>query len=334
MQDAPDSLDTPLADLGGREAWLEKVADIASEDGYVERLGERHSAIFIEDKPTLLVTFETHQGIEALSRDAQPLGWDMVKALGWSHLCLVSEGDTWFRDKAVYGYFDRLIDDGFFEDFDQVIFYGAGPCGYAAAAFSVAAPGAKVVVLAPQATLDPRVAEWDDRYRHMRRTSFTDRYGYAPDMLDAAAQAFVLYDPEDDLDAMHASLFTRKNVTLFRMRFMGPELEAGLMRLQILFRILAQVSADKLDPAALAHMFRARRRDGGYQFNLLQRLKRDARHYLIVLLARKVLAQRNARPFRRALEAATKTAEEDGIRLPPPPDEDADVFTPDRAQNP
>ncbi|MFX0540283.1 phosphoadenosine phosphosulfate reductase [Roseovarius sp. S4756] len=327
MQDAPDSLDTPLADLGGRDAWLEKVAEIASEDGYVERLGLRHSAIFIEDKPTLLVTFETHQGIEALSREAQPLGWDMVKALGWSHLCLVSEGDTWFRDKAVYGYFDRLIDDGFFEDFDQVIFYGAGPCGYAAAAFSVAAPGAKVVVLAPQATLDPRVTEWDNRYRHMRRTSFTDRYGYAPDMLDAAAEAFVLYDPEDDLDAMHASLFARKNVTLFRMRFMGPELEAGLMRLQILFRILAQVSAGKLDRAALAHMFRARRRDGGYQFNLLQRLKRDARHYLIVLLARKVLAQRNARPFRRALESATRTAEEDGIRLPPL--RDAEASAPD-----
>ena len=39
----------------------------------------------------------------------------------------------------------------------------------------------------PQATLDPRVAEWDDRFLHMRRTDFTDRYGYAPDMLDAAS---------------------------------------------------------------------------------------------------------------------------------------------------
>ena len=52
-----------------------------------------------------------------------------------------TKGDTWFRDNRVYGYFDRLIADGFFEDFDTVIFYGAGSCGYAAAAFSVAAPG-------------------------------------------------------------------------------------------------------------------------------------------------------------------------------------------------
>ncbi len=319
MKEAPNTFDMPLSGLSDRDAWLDRVAEIAGDDGYVERLGALHAAIFIEDKPTLLVTFETYQGIKGQSRDAQPMGWDMAKALAWSHLCLVSDGDTWFRDKAVYGYFDRLIDDGFFEDFDQVIFYGAGPCGYAAAAFSVAAPGAKVVALAPQATLDPRVTEWDDRYRHMRGTSFTDRYGYAPDMLDAASEAFILYDPEVHLDAMHAALFARKGVTLFRMRFMGPELEKGLMRLSILFRILAQVSAGKLDSVALAQLFRARRRDGGYQFTLLQRLKADARPYLVVLLARKVLEQRNARPFRKALDAAIEVAEESGIRLPPPP---------------
>jgi hypothetical protein len=318
MPDAPFTFHITLSDLSGRDAWLDKVSEIASEDGYVERLGARHAAIFIEDNKTLLVTFETHQGINDLSRDAQPLGWDMVKALGWSHLCLVSDGDTWFRDKAVYGYFDRLIDDGFFEDFDQVIFYGAGPCGYAAATFSVAAPGARVVVLSPQATLDPTLTEWDERYRHMRRTAFDDRYGYAPDMLDAASEAFVIYDPEDDRDAMHAALFARQNVTLFRMRFMGPELEKGLMRLSILFRILAQLSAGKLDRTALAKLFRARRRDGGYQFSLLERLKTGARHYLIVLLARKVLEQRNARPFRKAMDAAIKSAEDEGSRLPPP----------------
>lgn len=318
MQDADNTFDMPLTGLPGRDAWLDKVSELTDEDGYVERLGARHAAIFVEDKPTLLVTFETHQGIAALSRDEQPLGWDMLKALGWSHLCLVSDGDTWFRDRHVYGYFDRLVDDGFFEDFEQVIFYGAGACGYAAAAFSVAAPGAKVIVLQPQATLDPRVTEWDHRYTHMRRTDFTDRYGYAPDMLDAAAQVWLLYDPEIELDAMHAALFTRPNVTKFRTRFLGSQLEAALMRMQILFRIFAQASADKLDRVSLARLYRARRNDGGYQFELLQRLTGDARHYLTVLLARKVLEQRNARPFRKALEAATRAAEAQGRPLPDP----------------
>ena len=52
------------------------------------------------------------------------IGWEFVRRHGWSHLCLISDGDTWFRDRKIWGYFDRLIDDGFFEDFDQVIFYG------------------------------------------------------------------------------------------------------------------------------------------------------------------------------------------------------------------
>src|SRR6056297_1435981 len=239
MKDVPHAVETSLAGLSDREAWLEKAAEIADDAGYLERLGESHAAILIEEKPTLLVTFETHESINRQSGSAQPMGWEMVRALGWSHLCILSDGDTWFRDRRVFGFFDRLVDDGFFEDFEQVIFYGAGECGYAAAAFSVAAPGATVIAVQPQASLDPRVAEWDDRFVHMRRTSFTDRYGYAPDMLDAAERAFVLYDPEIELDAMHAALFTRANVTKFRMRFMGTPMDEALMRSNMLLRILA-----------------------------------------------------------------------------------------------
>jgi len=309
MQDAANTFDMPLSGLASRDEWLDKVSEVVDDDGYAERLGDRHSAIFVEDGKTLLVTFETHSSIARLSEDAQPMGWDMVKALGWSSLCLISDGDTWFRSPRVFGYFDRLVDDGFFEDFDQVIFYGAGPCGYAAAAFSVAAPGAKVVLVQPQATLDPRIAEWDDRYRHMRRVSFDDRYGYAPDMIDAAAQAFVLYDPEIELDAMHAALFTRPNVTRFRMRYMGTDLETGLMRMQVLYRIFAQLSADKLDVLSLAQLFRNRRTDAGYQFGLLRRLTGAQRDALTLRLARFVLARRNAPPFRKALSAAKSRLE-------------------------
>ena len=86
--------------------------------------------------------------------------------------------------------------------------------------------------------------------------------------------------------------------------------------MHILFRILAQASADKLDRTSLAALFRARRNDGGYQFGLLQRLVEDERHYLTVLLARKVLEQRNARPFKKALDAARKAAGDKGLPLP------------------
>ena len=299
MKDIQDSYETPLNGLDW-DNWLDKLAHITDDDGYAERLGDRHAAVFVEEKPTLLVTFETHQNINELSDLGHPMGWEMVKALKWSHLCIVSDGETWFRDPRVFGYIDRLVDDGFFEDFEQVIFYGAGSCGYAAAAFSVAAPGAQVLVLQPQATLDPSIAEWDQRFRHMRRTSFTDRYGYAPDMLDAAQHAFVLYDPNIREDAVHAALFNQPNVTRFRMRHVGANMEHALIRMNVLLRMIAQLSAGKLDSRRIARLFRARHDDASYQFGLLKHLSTANRPHLVMLLAGKVLEKREARPFRKA----------------------------------
>jgi hypothetical protein len=302
MQDSSDIFEADLSGLGWTE-WCERANDLAGEDGYAEPLGDTHAAVLIERKPTLLVTFETFQRLPELSPKSQPLGWAMTKALGWSHLCLISARDTWFRDARVYGYFDRLIDDGFFDEFEQVIFYGAGPCGYAAAAFSVAAPGAKVVMLSPQATLDPRVAEWDDRYLRMRRESFSDRYGYAPDMLDAASEAVLLYDPEIELDAMHAALFTRTNVLKFRTRYLGYQIEPALLRMGVIFRLLAQVSAGKMTRLSLAQLYRKRRNDTPYLLRVLQRLMAEERHHLTALHCQNAIARGVGGPrFRKALK--------------------------------
>lgn len=312
----PKALDTSLSGLDWDD-WLDRLDDAADADGYVERLGDSHAAIFIEHKPILLVTFETFPSLRVISPDAQPMGWQLGRALGWSHLCLASKSDSWFRVGRVYGYFDRLVDDGFFEEFDQVIFYGAGPAGYAAAAFSVAAPGAKVLAIQPQATLDPRMAEWDERFRRRRRLDFVTRYGYAPDMLDAASRAVILYDPDIEEDAMHAALFARGNVTRFRMRYMGHRLDRGLMRMNVLLRLIAQLSADKLDTANLARLYRARRTDVPYLKAVLARLEDDGRLYLTARLAQYVMRNTPGPRFRRAARAAYDRAEEMGIPMPP-----------------
>lgn len=308
MQDADNTFENPLANLP-KGQWLKKLAQISEEHGFFQPLGKRHFATFVEDEATLLVSFETIQGIRALSDTAQPLGWEMVKGVGWSHLCLVSDGDTWFRDPKVFAYFDRLIDEGFFDDFDKVIFYGAGPCAYAAAAFSVAAPGATVIAIQPQATLDPRIAGWDDRFSDMRRADFTNRYGYAPDMLDAANHAFILYDPAEKLDAMHAALFTRPNVTKLQMRHMGAAIQTELLEMQVLLRILAKASADKLTTQGFAKIFRARRDNRDYLRRLLAYVDGKSRPKLAKMLCEAVVKRGNA-PFfaRRLAQLNGKTA--------------------------
>ncbi|WP_425043778.1 phosphoadenosine phosphosulfate reductase [Primorskyibacter sp. S87] len=316
MQDVVNSIDVSLAGLEKPE-WKTRLMALADENGMSQDLGEKHFATFIDLKSTLLVTFETIQGIQALSETEQPLGFDLVKSQGWSHLCLISDGDTWFRDQRIYGFFDQLIDDGFFEDFDQVIFYGAGPCGYAAAAFSVAAPGATVIAVQPQATLDPRMAEWDDRFIEMRRTSFTDRFGYAPDMIDAAQQAFVLYDPHQDLDAMHSALFERSNVERLRMRNMGSALQTQMINMGMLYRLLLLAGNGELNRTSFAQLYRARRKNSAYLRALMAVLDAEDRPYLTAVLCRNVVSRMKGPKFRRRLDALKKDAEQGLFTFPP-----------------
>ncbi len=309
---ADDSLTFEASLAGMKKAdWLAAVDQLCDENGYFERLGKRHYAAFIEKSSTLLVSFETLRGIPELSPLAQPVGWEMMLEHGWSSLCIASNGDTWFRDKAVYGYFDRLIDDGFFDDFDTVIFYGAGLCGYAAAAYSVASPEARVLAVQPQATLDPRITEWDDRFTDMRRTDFTSHYGYAPDMLDASAAAYVVYDPREDLDAMHAALFTKSHTRKLRLRHMGNAIQTDLLEMELLAPLLLSIAANSLDDLTFARMMRARREHPPYLRNLLASLDGDGREMLAIALAENVTARMHAPRFIRRLALAAQSDSKD-----------------------
>lgn len=194
---------------------------------------------------------------------------------------------------------------------------GPVPCGYAAAAYSVAAPGSQVLLIQPQATLDPRVTEWDDRFIEMRRTDFTSRYGYAPDMLDACAQAYVLYDPVERLDAMHAALFTRAGVTQYRLRNMGDTIQSDLMAMNVLPDLLELAAAGALDDLQFAKMYRARRTYPGYLRRVLAALDRNDRTELTYMMAHNVVSR-----MKRAPRFQRRLAEIDALRNATKPETD------------
>lgn len=269
----PDPRSEPVLDLPpetGPAGWLTAMDAIAEDDGYLEPLGRRHWAFFAENAPTLLVTFETAASIRA-SKDNLPQGYALASSRGWSHLCIICDGPTWYRDRAVYGYFDRLVDDAFFEDFDRVLFYGADMGGYAATAFSVVAPGAAVVAIAPRATQDPARAGWDSRDRAARRLCFTDRYGYAPDMTEGTGQVWLIHDPLHAPDAMHAALFARPHVTPLPTRHCGARVDEMLNSLNLLGPILDAAAEGSLTAAGFARLWRARRDFGPYLRLIVQR---------------------------------------------------------------
>ncbi|MBD3764684.1 MAG: phosphoadenosine phosphosulfate reductase [Rhodobacterales bacterium] len=301
--------------------WAERMAALCEETGDFQPLGARHWAFFHDDGPVLVVTFETLDQILARGEpEAQvPLGLDIARARGWSHLCLIADGPTYWRDRAIYRHFDRLVDDAFFEDFDRVAFYGAGAAGYAACAYSVAAPGATVLAVQPRATLDPALAGWDNRDRPLRRLNFTDRYGYAPDMTEGAARVFVVHDPAERLDAMHAALFARPHVTMLRCRHMGADVAGALAQMGVLPRLIEAAAEGTLTAGGFHRLYRMRRRHGPYLRAVESRLEQEGRLWRAALWCRGVTRRMSAPRFRRRLAELEPELARRGLALPPLP---------------
>jgi len=311
--DKPDQSD--LRSLSGT-AWFERIKRLGEELGHFQRLGLSHSALFADAGPTLIVTFETVDTIRRGRPDQLPMGLDLARSRGWSSLTLIAEGQTWYRDPAVYAYFDRLVDDAFFDDFDQVVFYGAGMAGYAAAAYSVASPGATVVAVQPQATLEPRLAGWDPRWPEMRRTSFTDRYGYAPDMTEGAGSVFVIYDPEQTMDAMHAALFARPWTVLLPCRNLGRDIATALDGMRVLPSVLTAAATGTLDERLFRTFYRSRRNHAPYLRNLQGKLDADGRLILSGILCRNVVQRLRLPKFEQRLTEIETALKRTGERLP------------------
>lgn len=277
MEDRQLSFKTSLTDLDSN-AWLGAIDDICDDFGFFEQLGRDHCAGFLEAGNNLLVTFENAESVRAYNLDAEPRGFAYARHDGWSHLALISFTESWFRDPAVYAFFDRMIDDGFFEDFQNVLFHGSDDgAAYAAAAFSVAAPGASVIALRPQATLEARTTGWDKRFKSARKKDFTTRYGYAPEMIEAAKHVFIAYDPYERLDAGHAALFRKPHVTMLPCPLIGTRLDRSFDRLGI-HDVMIKLAMDRnLDSKRFAQLLRARRYDQVYIRRLVQYLV-DANH--------------------------------------------------------
>jgi hypothetical protein len=289
MKDTAQAFTYDLGNLD-RSAWMARVDDVAEEFGHAEPVGPDHTALLVDAGRTLLVSFESVAGIRKHNDDAAPLGWGFVQSHGWSSLTVMANAELdWFRHPAVYGYFDHMIDDGFFDDFDQILFYGAGKAAYAAAAFSVAAPETRVLVIQPQATLDPARTRWDQRFPEARRLDFTSRFGFAPMMVDTAERGFVLHDPSVIEDAMHASLFDGANTEHFTCPYLGPDAQRHLMAMDMLPELIENAMSGDLSVQVYAQLWRARRTHLPYLRTLMHRLDAQGHHeHLLARLCRHV----------------------------------------------
>ena len=291
------------------------LAERAGARGSQRELDRDHFATFIPRGSTLLVTFEEVD--RTLDRESGlPLALDFEEEKSWSVLHIAARNRTWFRSEGMFAYFDELADDVFFDEYDQVIFYGANAGGYAAAIYSVTAPGARVILVEPLATVDRTRASWDTRLYQQLISNVGPRYAYAPDMIEAADTAHVIFDPSRALEHVHASLFSGTNVTQIRANGLGTPkdgpLEVTLEGIGALHTMIEGFGAGGMRPAEAYRALRARRDHMPYLFRTMRRAGRRSTPFLTAVLCRNVTSRRGAPAFENHLKAALRKMEAEG----------------------
>mgnify|MGYP002779418801 FL=1 len=281
--------------------WSRLAAELAGPDGFFDESG-RHSVLFVPRGDTLVVTFDNLDIAMTKREDRRPWGYSFIERQGWSMLGVMAGGWTWYRDPWVWATFDRLRETGFFARFARVVFYGASMGGYAACAFAPACPGADVVAISPQSTLDRALVPWETRYRTAWGADFSGPYGDAAVASRAARRVTILYDPYEPLDAAHAARFDGPNVMALRAPLLGHRLGSSLQQMGILAPITLAALAGTLTEAEFYRTLRARKGFQRYQRELFKRAMDRGRPGLARRLGRYVLTRGDNRWIRRALE--------------------------------
>ena len=218
-------------------------------------------------------------------------------------LGVMANGWTWYRDGWVCDQFDQLAASGFFKGFRRVVFYGASMGGYAACAFVAACPGADVVAISPQSTLDKRLVPFETRYKTAWGRDFSGRYGDAAEVSKAAGRVTILYDPYEPLDAAHVARFKGGNVVALRAPLMGHRLGSSLHQMGILSQITLGALNGSLTEAEFYRALKARKGFVRYQRELFKRALAKGHPGLARKLGRFVLTRGANRYIRQAMEA-------------------------------
>lgn len=295
---------TPLAlPPGVDDGWDSIAQGLAGDEGFYRPGVAGHSFLFIpRSEKVLVVTFDNLDITMTKRADRRPWGFKFIQDQGWSMLGVLAGGWTWYREPWVWQQFDDLRASGFFKRFGRVVFYGASMGGYAAAAFSPAAPGADVVAISPQSTLDKAVVPWETRYKVAWDRDFTGPYGDAAEVSRAARRVSILYDPYEPLDAAHAARFTHANVMRLRTPLLGHRLGSSLNQMGILSPIILGALSGDLTEAGFYRLLRARKDFPRYQRELFLRAVDRGHADLARRLARHVLAKGENRAIRKELE--------------------------------
>ncbi len=239
--------------------WLDELRPGGEGLGFLEKR-LRHSLMFIARPSTrLLVSFDNLSNVNDADVMREPWGFRFAKDNGLSHLGVMAHVGDWYRDAGLIDRVTRLRDEGFFDGYDRVVFAGVSMGAYAALAFASLVPGAHVIAINPQTTLDPERVPWETRYATGRRQDWTLPLADAAALTRDLGRVNLFYDPYHTLDQWHVDRLQGDNLRIFRCRYSSHKTAVFLRKIDALKPVMEHCIFDELTPATFYRLYRGRR---------------------------------------------------------------------------
>lgn len=223
----------------------------------------------------LVVTFE-HMSFGDEPRDLTRDGWGArwLHGQGFSVLSVKPDDNDWYRDPNLCELFEQLSANNSFRPFRSVVFYGGSMGGFAALAFSAAAPGSIVIAVNPQSTLDPEKVPWEPRFREGRTRDWNLPFADGAESVRLATRAYVIYDPHHPLDRAHAVRLEGSAVRHLHLPFVGHGIPAMLSKMGVLQEVFHRAVDDRLSSETFSLLAKRRKGTGNFWFVLGRQAKR------------------------------------------------------------
>ncbi len=248
-----------IHDAQTQPRWLDDLRPGSEGEGFLEKY-LRHSLMFVR-RPVnrLLVTFDNLSNVGDSSVEREPWAFKYAQDVNISHLGVMAHVSDWYRDAELIERMQKLAADGFFDGYDRVIFAGVSMGGYAAIAFASLVPGAHVISVNPQSTLDPDLVPWETRYENGQRQDWTLPLPDASRLTAGLGPVNIFYDPYHTLDQQHVDRFQGDNIRVFSCWFSNHKTAVFLRKIDALKPVMGHCIFDELTPSAFYRLYRARR---------------------------------------------------------------------------
>ncbi|MFC7704842.1 glycosyltransferase family 2 protein [Plastorhodobacter daqingensis] len=239
--------------------WLSDFHTKSEGVGFVEKSPLQTLVFVRRARPILLVTFDNLTKAGDTSEDREPWAYSFARDHGLSHLGVMTHAANWYRDAALLARFEKLAADGFFAGHERVVFAGVSMGAFAALSFAALVPGAHVIAINPQSTLDETLVPWEDRFPQGRSQDWTLPLSDAAAVTAGHGQVSIFYDPYHVPDQRHVSRFSGKNIRLFNCRHSGNKTQGFLRRAGILEPLMERMIFGELTEAEFYRLYRNRR---------------------------------------------------------------------------